>query len=67
MADEYLTPAQTAELIPGMTTAALAQLRSRGGGPPYRQPTTKTILYKESEVIAWVESSTRTQVQPKAE
>jgi len=40
-----------------MSTGALAQLRYTGTGPRFYKPTPKTVLYKRSEVIAWVEAS----------
>jgi hypothetical protein len=55
----YLTPDQVAAMLPGVTRGKLAQLRFDGVGPNYRKPTPKTVLYVESEVIAWVESSAR--------
>jgi hypothetical protein len=55
----YLTPDQVAAMLPGLTRGKLAQLRFNGAGPNYRKPTPKTVLYVESEVIAWVESSVR--------
>lgn len=55
----YLTPDQVAAMLPGLTRSKLAQLRFNGTGPNYRKPTPKTVLYVESEVIAWVESSAR--------
>lgn len=53
----YLTPAQVALLIPGMTKAALAQLRYRGLGPTYLKPTAKLVLYRRDDVIHWLERS----------
>jgi hypothetical protein len=55
----YLAPYQVVSMLPGVTRGALAQLRFTGKGPNYRKPTPKTVLYVESEVIAWVESSAR--------
>jgi hypothetical protein len=55
----YLTPDQVAAMLPGLTRGKLAQLRFNGEGPNYRKPTPKTVLYVESEVVAWVESSAR--------
>ena len=40
----------------GMTKAAIAQLRYRGVGPKFYRLSAKTILYKRSEVVAWMES-----------
>ena len=56
---EYLSPDQVAEMIPGMTRGSLAQLRFTGKGPRYFKPTAKTILYKEEDVIQWVDGSVR--------
>ena len=55
--DRYITPDEVCEIIPGMTKGNLAQLRVTGKGPSYRKPTPRTVIYKESEVIAWVEES----------
>lgn len=55
----YLSPEQVAKMLPGITRGKLAQLRFTGAGPNYRKPTPKTVLYLESEVIAWVEQSAR--------
>ena len=56
---KYLSPDQVCEIIPGMTRGALAQLRFTGKGPRYRKPTPKTVIYVESEVVAWIEDSAR--------
>lgn len=57
----YMTPQQVCdELLPGMTTAQLAQLRYRGTGPEYFAPTPRKILYSDQRVRAWVEESART-------
>jgi hypothetical protein len=55
----YLTPDQVSTMLPGISRGKLAQLRFNGTGPNYRKPTPKTVLYVESEVVAWVESSAR--------
>jgi hypothetical protein len=59
--DTYLDPTQVCELIPGMTRSHLAQLRFHGTGPSYMRPTPKKIVYRESTVRAWLESTERTQ------
>jgi len=46
--------------ITGMSERTLASLRYRGTGPRFYQPTRKTILYRRSEVLAWVEASAKT-------
>lgn len=58
--EKYLTPAQVCELAPSMTKANLAQLRFKGRGPKFLKPTPKTVLYRESDVIAWLEASEQT-------
>ena len=56
---KFLSPQQVSELIPGLSVAALAQLRSTGTGPSFRKPTPRTVLYAEADVIAWIEASAR--------
>jgi len=58
MEEEFIQPAVVSDMT-GMSTGALAQLRYAGGGPRFYKPTPKTVLYKRSEVIAWVEASAR--------
>ncbi|MGF6821928.1 hypothetical protein M2317_000814 [Microbacterium sp. ZKA21] len=60
METEYLTPAQAIEVIPGMTVAHLAQLRFTGNGPKFLKPTPRKVLYRRSDLIAWLEASERT-------
>lgn len=60
MEDDYITPAQLCELVPGMTESRLSQMRFKGtSGLKYYKPTPKTVLYRRSEVLSWVESSAR--------
>lgn len=56
----YLTPEQTCELVPGMTKSNLAQLRFTGKGPKFLKPTPRTVVYRERDVIEWLEASERT-------
>lgn len=58
--DKYLSPKQAADLIPGMTASNLAQLRFKGTGPKFLKPTPRTVVYRERDVIAWLEASERT-------
>jgi hypothetical protein len=53
--DEWLSLIQAAELT-HLSKAALAQLRYRGGGPVFYRLSGKTILYRRSELISWMES-----------
>lgn len=53
--NDWLTLPQTASLM-RMTKAAIAQLRYRGVGPKFYRLSAKTMLYKRSEVTAWMES-----------
>jgi hypothetical protein len=51
---DYLDSAQyeaLRRLRPGSSRAE----RSRGGGPTYLKPTARRVLYKRSDVIAWLE------------
>jgi hypothetical protein len=58
--EKYLTPDQVCDLIPGMTKSNLAQLRFKGQGPKFLKPTPRTVVYRESDCIAWLEASERT-------
>lgn len=58
--DEYLTPAEAVELVPGMTVAGFAQLRFTGKGPRFLKPTPRKVVYRKADVIAWLEASERT-------
>lgn len=58
--EKYLTIEDVCGLIPGMTRRGLAQLRYAGRGPVYLNPTPRKIVYRESDVIEWLESSERT-------
>jgi hypothetical protein len=56
----YLTPDQVCALVPGMTKTNLAQLRFTGKGPKFLKPTARTVVYREADVIDWLEASERT-------
>jgi len=59
-AEVYLSPSQVCDLVPGMTVANLKDLRASGKGPAFFKPTGdsgKVTVYKQSDVIAWVERS----------
>ena len=58
MDSDFIPPAEVSE-ITGLSLNSLAQLRSHGTGPLYYKPTAKTILYRRSEVVAWIEESAR--------
>lgn len=59
MDEPYISIDEAAEIAktsPGM----LAQLRWNGNGPKFYKPTPRKVLYKRSEVIAWIEASAQT-------
>jgi len=56
----YLSPAQVCELIPGMNTAKLSQLRYMGTGPRFIRASVKTIVYRAQDVVAWLEKKAMT-------
>lgn len=55
---QYLRPEEVAERY-GISRALLARLRFDGKGPRYRKPTPKTVLYRDEDVVAWIEQSAR--------
>lgn len=59
--ERYITPKQVCEMIPGMTVGALAQHRFKGTGPKFLKPGGgRTIVYRERDVVDWLEGSERT-------
>jgi hypothetical protein len=56
----YLSPAQVCEMIPGMTTGNLAQLRFQSKGPRFIKPSPKVVVYALSAIQAWLSESERT-------
>ena len=57
---DFITPQEVCELVPGMTRAKLAQLRLVSGkGPTFYKPTDRTVIYRRSEVLAWVLESAK--------
>jgi predicted DNA-binding transcriptional regulator AlpA len=64
--ERYLTQDEVCELVPGMTKSTLQQMRNIGKGPRYYKPTHKTVVYKESDVVEWVEASARPDPNPDA-
>ena len=55
--DEPFIGAKEAGEIVGLSPAALAQMRYSGEGPRYYRPTPRTVLYRRSDMFAWVEAS----------
>lgn len=60
MMDEAFLQPEDVSRLTGVSVAALAQLRHRGSGPKYYKPTPRKVIYKQSEVLAWIEGSART-------
>lgn len=58
--ETYLTAEQVCQLVPNLSKSNLAQRRYKGLPPKFLAPTPRTILYRESDIIAWLESSERT-------
>jgi len=53
----WLSPAEVASRVPGMTVENLSEMRKRREGPPYYKPTLRTVIYLEAEIDSWVASS----------
>lgn len=58
--EKYLTPSQLCEVIAGTTPGYWAQLRFVGKGPKYLKPSAKKVLYREADVLAWLNATERT-------
>ncbi|MEV7827342.1 helix-turn-helix transcriptional regulator [Microbacterium enclense] len=57
--DRFLSPEMVCEMVPGMTKDILAKLRESGRGAPWCKPSLRTVIYLESDIVAWVLSSRR--------
>lgn len=53
---QYLTVEQTAQML-GITKATLANWRLKGQNLQYLKPSGKCILYREADVMAYIEST----------
>jgi predicted DNA-binding transcriptional regulator AlpA len=58
MDDDFMTPAAVSELT-GISLGALAQMRYDRKGPRYFKPTPRSVLYRRSDIVAWVEAGER--------
>lgn len=65
MSENYISPERVCEIVPGMTKNNLALLRHKGTCPKFLKPTPRTVVYRESDVIAWLEGSERTETKDK--
>jgi len=54
--EEFIQPSVAGDML-GLSTSALSQLRYQGRGPKYYKPTPRIILYRRSDVNAWIEAS----------
>lgn len=57
--EPFISIDQTLALLPGVTRNHLAQMRFDGTGPRFYKPTPRTVFYKASEVLSWVEAGAR--------
>lgn len=57
--DPFMSIEETLKLIPGVTKGHLAQLRYTGKGPKFYKPTPRTVLYRKSDVLSWLETSAK--------
>lgn len=42
------------EIVPGMTAAILEDRRKKKVDPRFFKPSLRTVIYRESDVLAWV-------------
>lgn len=64
--EKLLSPQDVCDLIPGMTVPGLAQLRFRGQGPRFIKPSARKVVYRLSDVEAWLEANERTSTRASA-
>lgn len=56
MEDKLLTPEQLCEIIPGTSKQYWATLRFKGQGPKFIKPSPRTVLYRLSTVMSWLDA-----------
>lgn len=56
----YMTPKQVHERWPFLTISNLGQMRFKGTGPRFLKPTPKTVIYREQDVVDFLEAAERT-------
>ena len=52
--EPYISDDDVVSRMPGMTKGNLAQLRYTGKGPKFYKPSPRVVLYKWSDVQAWI-------------
>lgn len=52
----WLSPAQVAEIVPGLTVTLLQRRHDAGRGPRYAKPSPKTVVYARSDLDTYVRS-----------
>ncbi len=55
--DRFLSPEMVCEMVPGLTLTVLEDRRKRNIAPRFFKPTLRTVIYRESDLLAWVLSS----------
>lgn len=53
--EPYISDDDVVSRMPGMTKGNLAQLRYTGKGPKFYKPSPRVVLYKWSDIQAWIE------------
>lgn len=53
----WLSPEMVCERVPGLTVEILSDRRKKGLRPDWRKPSQKTVIYEQSEIDDWVEST----------
>ena len=64
--EKLLTPADVCELVPGLNEHALAQLRYLGTGPKFIKPSPRKVVYRLSDVEAWLKANEHTSTRATA-
>jgi hypothetical protein len=54
---EALTPDQVAFVFPALSVNYLQKLRLSGKGPTYSKPTDKRVIYRRTDIEAWLNAS----------
>lgn len=64
--EKLLSPAQVCEIVPGLNVHSLAQMRYLGTGPKFIKPTPRKVVYRLSDVEAWLQANEHTSTRATA-
>jgi hypothetical protein len=57
--EQWLSPEQVLEIVPGLSREGLAMLRFNGTGPRYSKPSPRKVVYSRTAIDEWLKANER--------